>query len=170
MSKRIKQGIFTDTPQKRAMFEETLKKFQGTKDGAVSALEEVQEIYGYLPEPVLKELAIALDKSVSELYSIGTFYSQFTLYPKGKYDISVCLGTACYINGSKAILERFMEKLGIAVGQCTEDGLFSISEMRCVGCCSVAPVVTVNGKIYGKATLKDVDKIIAEYKATEAAQ
>lgn len=168
MARRINQGIFRETPVQSKQLEEVLTQYKGLHDSAVTVLERVQTIYGYLPEPVLKRVALVLDESVEELFSIGTFYSQFTLYPKGKYDFSVCLGTACYINGSKELLDYLMDTLGVGIGQCTEDGLFSVSECRCVGCCSVAPVVTVNGKVYGKVKKDDLVRIIKEYREKEA--
>ena len=101
---------------------------------------------------------------MAEIYGVVTFYSRFTTEPKGKYNIAVCLGTACYVKGSEAILERFKEKLGIDVGECTEDGIFSLEATRCVGACGLAPVLTVNKDVYGKTTTKMVDEIIEKYR------
>lgn len=167
MSQKINQGVFKQTDEQKKKLENVLNKYAGHEDGAVAVLEEVQTIYGYLPEEILKQVAVALDKSVEELYSIGTFYSQFSLYPKGKYNFAVCLGTACYVNGSNLVFERLKKVLGIEEGQCSEDGKFSLTAMRCVGCCGLAPVLTVNETVYGKLTEKDVDKIVKEYKDKE---
>ena len=105
-----------------------------------------------------------LDMPMAEIYGVITFYSRFTLKPKGKYHIAVCLGTACYVKGSEKILDRIKEKLGIDVGQTTQDGKFSIEATRCIGACGLAPVFTVNDEVYGKATISLVDEVIEKYK------
>lgn len=164
MSQKIIQVEFLETPEQAQKLQEVLAAHKGDKNSAVAVLEEVQEIYGYLPEEVLIKVGKAINRSTEELYGIGTFYSQFSLFPKGKYNFSVCLGTACYVKGSKDILERLKTVLGIKEGECTDDMKFSISVMRCVGCCGLAPVITVNEDVYGKLTPKDIDGIVAKYK------
>ena len=107
-----------------------------------------------------------LDIPMAEIYGVVTFYSRFTLKPKGKYNISVCLGTACFVKGSQKIMDRLKERLNIEVGETTEDGKFSIEETRCVGACGLAPVFTVNGEVYGKATVQKLDQVLDELSKT----
>ena len=127
-------------------------------------LQEAQGIYGFLPIEVQKIIAEGLNISLSEVYGVVTFYSQFSLTPKGKNRISVCLGTACYVKGSDKILEEVEKQLGIKCGQCTEDGLFSIDSCRCVGACGLAPVMMINDEVYGKLTPKTVKGILDKYR------
>ena len=101
---------------------------------------------------------------LEEVYGVATFYSQFSLYPKGRYKISVCLGTACYVKGSGDIFEQLCSRLGIRGGECTSDGKFSLEACRCIGACGLAPVVTVNEDVFGRLTVEDVDKILAKYR------
>ena len=130
-------------------------------------LHEAQELYGYLPFEVQKIIADGLDIPVAKVYGVVTFYSQFSLTPKGKYRISVCLGTACYVKGAAEILDKLKERLSIDVGECTDDGLFSLDSCRCIGACSLAPVVTINEEVYGKLVPEDIDGIIDKYEAME---
>ena len=129
----------------------------------VKVLEIIQDIYGYLPESILKEYSNELNVPLSDIYGVATFYAQFSLVPKGKYVISVCTGTACYVNGGENILDKFCTILGIKPGECTADGLFSIDQTRCLGCCGIAPVVTVNDDVYKTVKLSEVEKILASY-------
>ena len=126
-------------------------------------LQKAQEIYGYLPIEVQKMIAAGLNVPLEEVYGVATFYSQFSLYPKGKYKISVCLGTACYVKGSGDVFDRLCKKLGLQSGQCTPDGRFSLDACRCVGACGLAPVLTVIGDVYGKVAVDDVETILAKY-------
>ena len=126
-------------------------------------LQKAQGIYGYLPIEVQKIIAESLGMPLEEVYGVATFYAQFTLNPKGKYTISVCMGTACYVRGAGAILDRLSEKLGIQPGGITPDGKFSIEACRCLGACGLAPVLTINGEVYGRLVPDDVDKIIDKY-------
>ena len=130
-------------------------------------LQEAQGIYGYLPMPVQKKIAEALGISLSEVYGVVTFYSQFSLNPKGKHRISVCLGTACYVKGSDKVLEEVEKELGIKCGECTADGLFSIDSCRCVGACGLAPVMMVGDEVYGKLTPDKVKGILDSYKEAD---
>ena len=133
-------------------------------DGALMpALQKAQEIYGYLPIEVQTIIAEGLNLPISEVYGVATFYSQFSLFPKGKYKIGVCLGTACYVKGSGEIFEKLTQVLGIQSGECTADKNFSLDATRCIGCCGLAPVLTVNDDVYGKITADDVEGIIAKY-------
>ena len=133
-------------------------------DGALMpALQKAQEIYGYLPIEVQTIIAEGLNLPISEVYGVATFYSQFSLFPKGKYKIGVCLGTACYVKGSGEIFEKLTQVLGIQGGECPADKNFSLDATRCIGCCGLAPVLTVNDDVYGKITADDVEGIIAKY-------
>lgn len=135
------------------------------QDGAViPVLHKAQEIYGYLPIEVQEMISEGLDVPLAEIYGIVTFYTQFSLNPKGKYHIGVCLGTACYVKGSGDILNKIKEILGIEVGECTPDGLFSIEATRCIGACGLAPVLTVNDDVYGRLVVDDVPGIIEKYR------
>ena len=127
-------------------------------------LHEAQEVYGYLPLSVQKVISEGLNIPLAEIYGVITFYTQFSLNPKGKYKIQVCIGTACYVKGSGLILEELKKQLGIDVGQCTEDGKFSLDACRCIGACGLAPVVTVNDEVFGRLTKDDVSKILEKYK------
>lgn len=143
---------------------EILKDFAHDKQFLITILNEVQEKYGYIPAIAQAEIAEYLNIPLAEVYGVITFYSRFTLEPKGKYNISVCMGTACFVKGAKEILERAKESLGIDEGKTTEDGLFSLDETRCVGACGLAPVFTVNNEVYGKATVKKFDEVLEEIK------
>ncbi len=142
--------------------EELLGKFKPEKDNLIQILNSVQEHYGYIPEHAQKEISEFLKMSMAEIYGVITFYSRFTLTPKGKYNIAICLGTACFVKGSEKIMDRAKDRLKIEAGQTTEDGLFSLEETRCVGACGLAPVFTVNGEVYGSATVQKLDQVIDE--------
>lgn len=126
-------------------------------------LQHAQEIYGYLPIEVQTIIARELDIPLEKVYGVVTFYSQFSLFPKGKYKISVCLGTACYVKGSGDIFNKLSEVLSIDSGECTADGKFSLDACRCIGACGLAPVLTVNDDVYGRLTADDVDGILEKY-------
>ena len=138
------------------------EKYLPIKDNLIQILNEVQEHYGYIPKKKKKVLSEFLNVPMAEIYGVVTFYSRFTLKPKGKYNIAVCLGTACYVKGSQKIMDRLKERLKIEPGETTADGKFSIEETRCVGACGLAPVFTVNGEVYGKATVQLLDKVLDE--------
>ena len=140
-----------------------LEKYTNDKSNLIQILNEVQENYGYIPKHAQLAISEYLDLPMAEIYGVITFYSRFTLKPKGKYNIAVCLGTACFVKGSEKILDRLKEKLGIDVGQTTKDGKFSIEATRCIGACGLAPVFTINGEVYGKATPEMLDKVIDKY-------
>lgn len=148
--------------RKDSFMEKLFQEFQPVKDNLISMLNEVQEHYGYVPMECQRELSDFLNIPMAEIYGVVTFYSRFTLKPKGKYNISVCLGTACFVKGSQKIMDRLKERLKIEEGETTEDGMFSIEETRCVGACGLAPVFTVNGEVYGKATVKKLDEVLDE--------
>ena len=143
---------------------EVIKKYKETKGALIPVLHEAQEIYGYLPFDVQKKVAEGLNVSLAEVYGVITFYTQFSLEPKGDYQIQVCMGTACYVKGANLILDKFKEKLGINVGECTEDGKFSLEACRCIGACGLAPVVMINDDVYGRLQPDEVDGILDKYK------
>ncbi len=154
---------FEGTPEQEEMLREVFEKNKDVPGKMMPILQEAQEIYGYLPIEVLRMIADALDVSLSEVYGVATFYSQFSLTPKGENKISVCLGTACYVKGSDKVLEAIENKLGIKSGECTPDRKFSIDSCRCVGACGLAPVIMIGDEVYGKLTPDDVDKILDSY-------
>ena len=143
--------------------QEILQNYKNIKDNLIVILEEIQVKYGYIPKVCQIEVANYLDIPLAEVYGVITFYSRFTLEPKGKYNVSVCLGTACFVKGSKEILQAAKDKLGIEEGQTTKDGKFSIDTTRCVGACGLAPVFTINDEVYGKATVKKMKEVLDEY-------
>ena len=148
--------------KKDKFIEQLFLEYKPIKDNLIQMLNEIQENYGYVPMDVQKELSEFLSIPMSEIYGVVTFYSRFSLKPKGKYNISVCLGTACFVKGSQKIMDRLLERLQIQPGETTKDGLFSIEETRCVGACGLAPVFTVNGEVYGKATVQKLDQVLDE--------
>lgn len=149
--------------KKDEFLEEVFNTYKPVQDNLIQILNEVQDHYGYIPEHAQKEISEFLNIPMAKIYGVITFYSRFTLKPKGKYNVSVCLGTACFVKGSKEILEAAKQKLGIEEGQTTKDGKFSIDNTRCVGACGLAPVFTINEEVYGKATVKKMNEILDEY-------
>lgn len=138
------------------------------KDGAlISVLHQAQEIFGYLPEEVQEYVAKNLNIPISKVYGVVSFYQFFTMVPKGKYPISVCMGTACYVRGAEKVLDSIKNYLGINMGETTEDGLFSLDTLRCVGACGMAPVVIVGKDVYGKEDVQDMKKILEKYRNLE---
>ncbi|MBR2974773.1 MAG: NAD(P)H-dependent oxidoreductase subunit E [Clostridia bacterium] len=129
----------------------------------IAILHRAQEIFGYLPMVVQAHVARKLGINVSKVYGVVSFYSFFSMEPKGEYVISICMGTACFVRGSDKILERVEQILGIKNGQTTADGKFTITTLRCVGACGLAPVLQINDKTYGNITPEDVESIIAQY-------
>lgn len=152
-----------DCQGKKDLFLEKLfKEYLPVKDNLIQMLNEVQEHYGYVPMHVQKELSEFLNVPMAEIYGVVTFYSRFSLEPQGKYKISVCLGTACFVKGSQKIMDRLVDRLKIKEGETTKDGLFTIEQTRCVGACGLAPVFTVNGEVYGKASVQKLDQVLDE--------
>ncbi len=154
---------FRGTVEQEKKLRDVIASYEGVQGALMPILQKAQDIYGYLPIEVQKIIAESLGIPLEEVYGVATFYAQFTLNPKGKYTISVCLGTACYVRGAGAIMDRLCEKLGIQPGGITPDGKFSIEACRCLGACGLAPVLTVNGEVYGRLVPDDVDKIIDKY-------
>ncbi len=155
--------VFKGTPEQEQELLKVIDKYKNTEGALIPILHEAQEIYGYLPLEVQKIVSENANIPLAEIYGVVTFYAQFSLVPKGEYSIAVCLGTACYVKGSGNILEKIKEKLGIDVGECSEDGKFSLDATRCIGACGLAPVMTVNDEVYGRLEVKDVDKILEKY-------
>ena len=133
------------------------------KGSLMPTLHEAQKIFGYLPIEVQNLISEELNIPLSEIYGVATFYSQFTLVPRGKYQIGVCLGTACYVKGAQAIIDNIKKELGIEVDGTTEDGEFSLQATRCIGACGLAPVMTINDDVYGKLKAEDVYDILKKY-------
>lgn len=142
---------------------EVCKSFNNEKGELINVLHKAQGIFGYLPAEVQEVVANELNISVAQVYGVVTFYSFFTMIPKGEHPISICLGTACYVRGSEKVLDEFKKELKIQVGETTPDGKFSISCLRCVGACGLAPVVMVGEKVYGRVSPESVKDIIGEY-------
>ena len=143
--------------------EEVCEQFHNDPGELISILHACQNKLGYLPEPVQRVIARKLGVPASKVYGVVTFYSFFSMTPKGKYPVSVCLGTACYVRGSDKVLEEFKRVLGIEVGETTPDGKFSLDCLRCVGACGLAPVATIGSKVYGRLNPSDIKKIVAEF-------
>ncbi|MBQ4587442.1 MAG: NAD(P)H-dependent oxidoreductase subunit E [Clostridia bacterium] len=154
---------FEGTKEQELQLKQELAELVKVPGGLMPALQKAQEIYGYLPKEVQIMIADAFGVPLSEVYGVVTFYSQFSLFPKGKYQVSVCLGTACYVKGSGEIFDELVNLLGIDNGEVTPDRKFSLDATRCVGCCGLAPVMCVNGEVYGRITAKDVKGIIEKY-------
>ena len=147
---------------------EICDRYVDEKTPLMMILSDIQKEYGYIPLEVQELVSQRTGVSVAEIYGVVTFYSFFSLTPKGKYVIGVCLGTACYVKGAQQIIDKFSEIIGIKPGETSEDGLFTLDALRCIGACGIAPAVTINGKVYPKLTVDAVPKIVAEYKAMEA--
>ena len=162
--KKLKTNVpFQGTQEQEQQLMDLIAEHKGEKGALMPILQKAQEIYGYLPIEVQKIIAEQMDLPLEEVYGVVSFYSQFTLNPKGKYAISVCLGTACYVKGSQVILDKLSEKLGIKPGGITPDGRFSLEATRCLGACGLAPAMVINGDVYGKLKAEDLDRILAKY-------
>ncbi|PLW95099.1 MAG: NADH-quinone oxidoreductase subunit NuoE [Marinilabiliales bacterium] len=142
---------------------EVCKSFNNEPGELINVLHKAQEIFGYLPSEVQEVIAHELKVPVAKVYGVVTFYSFFTMTPKGKFPISICTGTACYVRGAEKVLDEFKKELNIQVGDTTADGKFSLSCLRCVGACGLAPVVLIGEKTYGRVAPDDVKQIIKEY-------
>jgi len=143
---------------------EICKSFNNKEGELINVLHKTQEHFGYLPAEIQEAVAQELNMSVAKVYGVVTFYSFFTMLPKGKFPISICTGTACYVRGAENVLQEFKRQLGINVGETSEDGKYSLSCLRCVGACGLAPVVLVGDKTYGRVSPEGVKEILEEYK------
>ena len=154
---------FKGTPEQEKELKAAIAAMKDEPGSLMPIIQKAQEIYGYLPIEVQTMISDETGVPIERIYGIATFYAQFTLEPKGQYQISVCLGTACYVKGSSLVLEKIEEILGIQPGQCTPDGKFSLDSCRCVGACGLAPVMMINGEVYGRLTVDQVPGILAKY-------
>ena len=148
-----------------AKITEICDRYADEKTPLMMILSDIQKEYGYIPLEVQELVSAKTGASVAEIYGVVTFYSFFSLKPKGKFVIGCCLGTACYVKGAQQVIDKFSEILGIVPGETTEDGMFTIDALRCIGACGIAPAVSINGKVYPKVAVNDVPKIIEELRA-----
>ena len=165
MQKKRSSLPFKGTPEQEAKLKAIIDENKHDSSYLMKVMQEAQDIYGYLPIEVQEMIAEGMGVSVEKVYGVATFYAQFSLSPKGEYNISVCLGTACYVKGSGDIFNKLSEQLGIGADECTADGRFSLTACRCIGACGLAPVLTVNEDVYGRLTADDVPDILAKYGA-----
>ena len=163
MKKKLTTVEFHGTKEQEEKLLAVIAKHEGEKGAMMPILQEAQDIYGYLPIEVQKIIAAKTGVSVEEIFGVASFYSQFKLNPDGKYAISVCLGTACYVKGSGDVLDEISKQLNVPIGSTSADGKYSVEATRCLGACGLAPVMTVNGEVYGKLEKKDVKDILAKY-------
>jgi NADP-reducing hydrogenase subunit HndA len=154
---------FNGTKEQEEKLLKAIDENIGLQGALIPILHEAQEIYGYLPFEVQKIISEKTGTPLADIYGVVTFYSQFTLSPKGEYKIAVCLGTACYVKGAGDIIDKIKDKIKLEVGECSEDGKFSLDATRCIGACGLAPVLTVNEDVYGRLTLDDISGIISKY-------
>mgnify|MGYP003316330017 CR=1 FL=1 len=165
MLKKISKIPFKGTPEQEAQLKAVIEECKDDKSLLMHVMQQAQSIYGYLPIEVQKMIADGMDVPLEKVYGVSTFYAQFALSPKGEYNISVCLGTACYVKGAQSIIDKVTEILGIESGECSEDGKFSLEACRCIGACGLAPVMSVNDEVYGKLTADQISGILAKYQA-----
>ena len=165
MLKKISSMPFKGTPEQEAQLQAVIAECKGDNSLLMHVMQQAQAIYGYLPFEVQKMIADGMEVPVEKVYGISTFYAQFALSPKGQYNISVCLGTACYVKGAQDLIDKLCEELKIDAGECTDDGKFSVEACRCIGACGLAPVLTVNDEVYGKLVADDIPGILAKYQA-----
>ncbi|MBQ9511760.1 MAG: NAD(P)H-dependent oxidoreductase subunit E [Lachnospiraceae bacterium] len=154
---------FLGTPEQEERLKDVIDELRNERGALMPILQRAQDIYGYLPIEVQKMIAEELDVPLEKVFGVSTFYSQFTLTPKGKHHISVCLGTACYVKGSGIVLDKLKEKLEIDTGECTADRRFSLDACRCVGACGLAPVMTIGEDVYGRLSADQVEGILKKY-------
>lgn len=154
---------FNGTPEQEKMLKAVIEKYRDVPGGTMPVMQKAQEIYGYLPIEVQKMVADGLNVPLADIYGTATFYSLFTLNPKGQHSVSVCLGTACYVKGSQQILDKIEEILNCKAGSITPDGKFSVDATRCVGACGLAPVMMVDDDVYGQLTPDMVEGILKHY-------
>ena len=165
MKKKKTTVAFNGTPEQQAALDLYIAEHKEEKGALMPILQKAQEIYGYLPIEVQRHIAISMDVPLEEVYGVSTFYSQFSLNPKGKVAIAVCLGTACYVKGSGDILDRITQEIGVRSGETSADGYYSVEATRCIGACGLAPVLTINDEVYGRLVPNDMPGILAKYKA-----
>jgi len=154
-----------DNREKFLQLDEVIRKNKGAKGAVMVTLQEAQGIFGYVPREVQTYIAEGLNVPLSEVYGVATFYAQFALEPVGRFVIGVCLGTACYVKGSKDILDKLAEVLDVKVGSTTPDARFTLKDTRCLGACGLAPVIMINDDVYGRLVPNDIPAIVEKYKA-----
>ena len=154
---------FNGTPEQEDRLRQIIAEYKGTPGATMPVLQAAQDIFGYLPEEVQIIVAEGLDIPLSEVYGVASFYAQFSMNPKGRHQISVCLGTACYVKGAGDILSAVEQKLGIKTGSITSDGKFSVDACRCVGACGLAPVLMINDEVFGRLTADEVPDILKKF-------
>ncbi len=160
----MSNNVIVSLDEKKQMLLEVIKEYKIVPGALMIVLQKAQLIFGYIPLEVQKIVSEGLDIPVAEVYGVVTFYSFFTLEPKGEFVISVCMGTACYVKGSNLILEKIEKILGVKAGECTPDRKFSIDACRCIGACGLAPVITINEDVYGRLEVEEISGILAKYK------
>ena len=158
-----------DMKDKYEQLNQVIAELKDQPGALMPVLQKAQGIFGCVPMDVQKIIAEGLGITLSEVYGVATFYSQFRLEPNGKYTISVCLGTACYVKGSQKVLDRLSEELQTPVGKTSPDGLFTLNATRCLGACGLAPVMTINDEVYGRLVPDDIPGILAKYREKEQA-
>ena len=154
---------FQGTPEQEKQLMEVIAEFKKVRGALIPLLQQAQDIYGYLPIEVQTMVAQGLGIPLEKVYGVVTFYGQFNLYPKGKYQIAVCMGTACYVKGAGQLLDIITQRLGIAHGEVTEDGKFSLDATRCIGACGLAPVLTINEDVFGCVEQNEMNGILDKY-------
>ena len=164
MLKKLSTVPFNGTKEQEAQLKAIIEENKCDKSRLMAVMQEAQGIYGYLPMEVQNMIAEGMEVPLEKVYGVSTFYAQFSLTPKGEYNVSVCLGTACYVKGSGEIYDKLQEVLGIGAEECTPDRKFSLTACRCIGACGLAPVFTVNEEVYGRLSVGDVEGIIAKYR------
>jgi NADH-quinone oxidoreductase subunit E/NADP-reducing hydrogenase subunit HndA len=155
------------SPVATKKIEKICARYENEKTPLMMILSDIQKEYGYIPLEVQEIVSEHTGLPVAEIYGVVTFYSFFSLTPKGKYVIGVCLGTACYVKGSQNVIDKFSEILNIKPGETSQDGLFTLDALRCIGACGIAPAVSINGRVYPKVSIDQVSKIISEYRGRE---
>ncbi len=163
MSSKKTTVPFAGTKEQEEALKKIIAENKGQKGALMPVMQKAQDIYGYLPIEVQTMIADGMGIPLEKVYGVSTFYSQFALNPKGKYQISVCLGTACYVKGSGDVYAKIEEILGIKGGECTPDGKFSLDACRCVGACGLAPVMMINDEVYGRLKPDDVKGILEQF-------
>ena len=158
-----------DMKDKYEQLNQVIAELKDQPGALMPVLQKAQGIFGCVPMDVQKIIAEGLGVTLSEVYGVATFYSQFRLEPNGKYTISVCLGTACYVKGSQKVLDRLSEELQTPVGKTSPDGLFTLNATRCLGACGLAPVMTINDEVYGRLVPDEIPGILAKYREKEQA-
>ena len=156
----MSEKLETMTPELRAFIEE----WKAKPGNLIMVLHRVQQTYGYIPRNIALDCSEILGVPLAKIYGVVTFYNFFRLQKAGKYNVQVCLGTACYLRCGDDMIKEFERRLGVGLNATTDDGMFSVEAVRCLGCCGLAPVAVVNGEVHGKLAVKDVEKIIEQYR------